>query len=104
MSESPHDQPPIVRTAVPVVIVPATPRMLRERRRYASIAMPLLRARPSGKRCIFSILPVVLFVTRLYLFSRGFQGACKAPWRGAGQGRLGGFQGPPSPSPRRRRR
>src|SRR5260221_13996904 len=32
-----------------------------------------------------------------YLFSRGFQGACKAPWRGAGRPRL-------SPSPRRRRR
>ena len=26
---------------------------------------------------------------------QGFQGACKAPWRGAGQGSLGGFQGPP---------
>src|SRR5260370_13014421 len=58
-----QDQQPALKIAVPLAIAPTTPLLLRERRRYASNAMLLLKIKPSGQRC--TLLPVVLFIRRL---------------------------------------
>src|SRR5258708_17245358 len=39
--------------------------------------------------------PHTVFVVDGVEHRQGCQGALQAPWRGAGQGSLGGFQGPP---------